>query len=226
MAWRSGGATNTALIDNLLRNHLLSSPALAVAFKSVDRAHYAPTDPYADSPQPIGFRATISAPHMHANAAEALLPYLKPGGKVLDVGSGSGYLTRVFAEMVKPGGKVVGVDHISELVEMSIQNTQKSVEGKALLDTGVLRFVRGDGRIGLNGEGPWDAIHVGAAAKGLHEELVEQLANPGRLFVPVEEESGGQWIWVVDKDESGKVTRKREYGVRYVPLTDHPGERG
>lgn len=78
----------------------------------VDRAHYAPFEPYQDRPQSIGHNATISAPHMHAAACESLLQFLQPGARVLDVGSGSGYLTHVIAELVQPGGKVIGVDHI------------------------------------------------------------------------------------------------------------------
>ena len=70
-------------------------------------------------------------------------------------------------------------------------------------------------------KGGWDAIHVGAAAVKLHEELIEQLRSPGRLFIPVEDENGiDQYIWNVDKDEKGNVTKKKLYGVRYVPLTD------
>ena len=66
----------------------------------VDRKFFAPSDSYADSPQSIGFGATISAPHMHAYALEVLHDKLKKGAKVLDVGSGTGYLTACFAAMV------------------------------------------------------------------------------------------------------------------------------
>ena len=117
---------------------------------------------------------------MHANAAESLLPYLRPGAKVLDVGSGSGYLTHVLAELVKPGGKVVGMEHIKELVEMGRDNTRKSREGKELLEEGGIRYVKGDGRKGWPEEAPFDAIHVGAAAAGHQQELIEQLKSPGR----------------------------------------------
>ncbi|RMY64205.1 hypothetical protein D0864_12421 [Hortaea werneckii] len=180
MAWRSSGASNQALIENLASNGLITQGRVKQAMLGVDRAHYAPASPYQDSPQPIGNRATISAPHMHAAACESLLPYLRPGARVLDIGSGSGYLTHVLAELVKPGGKVIGVEHISPLVELARRNTGKSVEGRELLESGAIRYVKGDGRLGWKEEGPYDAIHVGAAAAGQNRELVEQLRAPGR----------------------------------------------
>ncbi|GAB7365837.1 hypothetical protein MBLNU230_g7169t1 [Neophaeotheca triangularis] len=234
MAWRSHGATNTALIENLAANKLITTPRVKAAMMSVDRAHYAPSAPYQDSPQSIGHSATISAPHMHANAAESLLPYLRPGARVLDIGSGSGYLTHVLAELVKPGGVVVGLEHIPALVEMGRENMGKSEEGRGLLageggggEGARVSFVLGDGRLGWDrredmGDEGWDAIHVGAAAKGFQERLVGLLRRPGRLFMPVEGEDGEQWIWVFDKDRDGLVERRKEYQVRYVPLTDAP----
>jgi len=157
---------------------------------------------------------------MHANACESLLPFLYPGAKVLDVGSGSGYLTHVIAELVKPGGSIIGIDHIQGLVDLANTNTAKSPEGRGLMEDGSIVFVKGDGRKGYAGGAPYDAIHVGAAAAVHHQELVDQLKSPGRLFVPVEDDEGFQHIWVVDKKADGSVVRSKEYGVRYVPLTD------
>ncbi|KAK5716734.1 hypothetical protein LTR15_009626 [Elasticomyces elasticus] len=221
MAWRSSGATNEALIENLARNGLIKQERVKKAMNGVDRAHYAPYAPYEDSPQTIGHRATISAPHMHAAACESLLPYLRPGARVLDIGSGSCYLTHVLAELVKPGGKVVGVEHIQPLVEMGTANTRKSAEGRDLMDSGGIRYVKADGRLGWPQDAPYDAIHVGAAAAGFHQALIDQLKAPGRLFMPVEEDHM-QHIYVIDKKEDGTVTKTKDMGVRYVPLTDAP----
>jgi protein-L-isoaspartate(D-aspartate) O-methyltransferase len=130
---------------------------------------------------------------MHASAAESLLPYLKPGARVLDIGSGSGYLTAVLAELVHPQGdgkgeagkaKVVGLEHIKALRDLAEGNMRKSERGKQLLREGKVSFVVGDGRKGWSegedGEKGWHAIHVGAAAVELHQALVDQLRSPGR----------------------------------------------
>ncbi|KAI4168032.1 MAG: hypothetical protein LQ343_006739 [Gyalolechia ehrenbergii] len=222
MAWLSSGSSNAALIANLKTHGLITSERVANAMLAVDRAHYAPALPYQDSPQPIGFSATISAPHMHASAAESLLPYLHPSARVLDIGSGSGYLTHVLANLVGPEGRVIGIDHIQGLVDLATSNMHKSDSGRKMLAEGKVKFVKGDGRQGWREGGPYDAIHVGAAAEEEHKGLVEQLRAPGRLFIPVG--TGSQWIWVVDKGVDGVVRREKRFGVRYVPLTDAPGE--
>lgn len=134
----------------------------------------------------------------------------------------------MLAELVGEKGKVVGLEHIKQLRDMGEENMGKSERGKEWLGSGKVRFVVEDGRRGWKdgedeGEG-WDAIHVGAAAVEVHKELIEQLRSPGRIFIPVEDPKGygDQHIWVVDKDEKGEVTKKKLYGVRYVPLTDAP----
>ena len=149
--------------------------------------------PYEDSPQPIGHSATISAPHMHASAIEHILSYILPSStspspRVLDIGSGSGYLTHVIAELVGDKGMVVGLEHIQALKDLGEENMSKSTEGQKLLSSGKVRFRVGDGRKGWvekpregeedEGKG-WDAIHVGASAKEIHPALIEQLKAPG-----------------------------------------------
>lgn len=94
-----------------------------------DRKYYTPINPYMDSPQGIGFGVTISAPHMHAHALELLSNQLTEGAKALDVGSGSGYLTMCMALMVGETGRVVGIDHIPELVNFAKSNIEKHKPG-------------------------------------------------------------------------------------------------
>ncbi|PKS12331.1 hypothetical protein jhhlp_001631 [Lomentospora prolificans] len=238
MAWRSTGTSNSELVENMWRHKLIQDPRVKEAFLKVDRAHYAPMMAYEDAPQPIGHGATISAPHMHATAMENLIEYLvptssRPAPRVLDIGSGSGYLTHLIAELVGEKGLVVGIEHIKELKELGEKNMKKSAAGRAFLDAGKVKFTVGDGRKGWveppregeeeGGKG-WDAIHVGASAREVHAELLAQLKSPGRMFIPVDDDDEGwsQHVWNIDKDENGNVTKKRLFGVRYVPLTDPP----
>ena len=140
---------------------------------------------------------------------------LKQGGKVLDVGSGTGYLTAILAHMVGTSGQVVGIEHIPELLQMAIDKTRKHQQ--ALLDSGRLRYVQGDGRQGHAEGGPYDAIHVGAAAPTLPMALIEQLAPGGRLVISVGQQQ--QELMVYDKQQDGRVIERSAMSVIYVPLT-------
>ncbi|PHH74325.1 hypothetical protein CDD80_3164 [Ophiocordyceps camponoti-rufipedis] len=232
MAWRCSGRSNAALVENLWRHGLITEAAVKEAFLRVDRAHYAPSNPYQDSPQPIGHNATISAPHMHASAAEHVLAFARPSAscpapRVLDVGSGSGYLTHVLAEMVGEAGLVVGLEHIAALRDLGEENMRKSGQGRRLLESGRVAFRVGDGRLGcrFGGEDGWHVIHVGAAASEVHPQLLAQLKAPGCMFIPVEDrDSTEQYVWRIEKDAEGNISRERLFGVRYVPLTDAPSK--
>ena len=125
MSWRSHGRNNEDLVIKLEENGLIKTQTVKRAMLGVDRKNYCKTDPYRDRPQGIGYNVTISAPHMHAHALELLKDHLKPGMCALDVGSGSGYLTACMVLMVGDKGKVVGIDHIKELINWSEENFMK-----------------------------------------------------------------------------------------------------
>lgn len=211
------------MVEHLQSYGAIRSKRVAEFMELIDRALFVPkgAPPYVDSPVQIGHNATISAPHMHAMCLELLENHLKLGMHVLDVGSGSGYLTACFAVMVGPQGRAVGVEHIPELVESSIENIQKSV-ASPLLNDGSLSVHVGDGRQGWPEFAPYDAIHVGAAAPEIPPSLIEQLKPGGRLVIPV----GNifQDLQVVDKNTDGTITVYNQTSVRYVPLTSREAQ--
>jgi len=119
--------TNDDLIAFLERHNHTKEKSIAKAMRNVDRKDFVPSncDPYDDSPQPLGYGATISAPHMHAYALSFLVEKLKPNCKALDIGCGSGIICAYLAQFIGDEGKVIGIDHIKELCDLAINNLKK-----------------------------------------------------------------------------------------------------
>ena len=244
MSWRSHGTTtNDSLIDALEANRLIKTrERVGKAMRRVDRKWYVletdEEEAYRDHPVGIGSNATISAPHMHAMCLELARERLFDGGdddtegkRVLDVGSGSGYLVACFAEMLaldakkkkknnnnNNNNKVVGIEHIDSLVNQSMENLKN--DGKTeMMKSGLITITKGDGRLGCEKFAPYALIHVGAAAPEVPPALLSQLASPGRMIIPVGGEYESQSLMVIDRNEDGETTYKDEMGVVYVPLT-------
>ena len=213
-------ATWAATVQALCNEGVITLPRVRDAMVSTDRANYCKpqTSVYQDSPQRIGWGITISAPHMHARALEELNEKLQPGSTVLDVGSGSGFLTVAMSQLVGTDGKVVGIDHIPDLVVWSKTNVQR--DGKQqLLDSGAIELLVRDGFGGYPERGPYDAIHVGAAPPSIPEALKQQLKPGGVLILPVGPDGGEQHFMRVTRTPDGnRFEEKRLFGVRYVPL--------
>eukprot|EP00980_Cylindrotheca_fusiformis_P001580 scaffold360_cov107-Cylindrotheca_fusiformis.AAC.10 len=233
-AWTCHGRNQKELVERLCQASIIKTPVVKQVMEMVDRGNYVPQNPYRDAPQAIGKGQTISAPHMHAYALEEFAPHLKGKDnlKVLDVGSGSGYLTaalgRWCSSILSGTNKVFGIDVQPYLVDQTINNMRKA-DGD-LLDSGVVKVSVGDGWKGLKEAAPFDAIHVGAAADGMPFELASQLKEGGVMIIPIGSQSEVQSLYKIERmkvseemDADGKLNPDdfkvtTLLGVRYVPL--------
>lgn len=209
---------NKFLLIELIQTDFIKSEKVAQVMLDVDRNDFAPRNPYINRPQYLGYNVTISAPHMHAFALEYLSDYCTNGAHILDVGSGSGYLTVALSKMTNDSGIIVGIEHINDLINFGNNNVKKN--HSYLMEKGNIIFVNGDGRQGYKKYAPYKAIHVGAAAEKIPKSLIDQLDLNGRMFIPVGEKGETQNIYLVDKDSKGKITYKSILSVCYGMLTD------
>jgi protein-L-isoaspartate(D-aspartate) O-methyltransferase len=161
---------------------------------------------YDDRPLPIGFGQTISQPYIVAYmTAES-----QPSGnmKALEIGTGSGYQAAVLAEIVD------SVYTIEIVHELAMATSSK------LRELGYENIVtrEGDGYIGWKEHAPFDIILVTAAADHIPQPLIDQLAENGRLIMPIGNQFSNQYLILLIK-KRGKVTQTQLFPVRFVPLT-------
>lgn len=212
------------LVEALKSESVIRSRLVEEAFLRIPREHFVPEHlkhyAYIDSPLPIGFGQTISAPHMVAIMTEEL--GVQPSDIVLEVGTGSGYQAAILAYIVsKGGGHVYTIEIVLELSKRAIENFAKAAP--ELLD--YTTFVVGDGSKGLELFAPYDKIIVTAAAPTIPEPLVNQLRPGGRLVIPV----GNRWgqvLLVVDKLRTGGVKIRESVPCIFVPLVGEYGWHG
>ena len=126
--------------------------------------------------------------------------------------------TIVFSKMINDSGIVIGIEHIKELYNLSINNINKNHSN--LLKENKVIINNCDGRFGFEKYAPYKVIHVGASCIKIPDELIKQLDNNGRMFIPVGGEYESQWIHIIDKDSEGNIKEKKVLSVNYVPLTD------
>ncbi|MGP0093594.1 MAG: protein-L-isoaspartate(D-aspartate) O-methyltransferase [Xanthobacteraceae bacterium] len=170
------------------------------AFVAASLAHRA----YDDAPLPLANGQTISQPYVVALMAEAAR--IGPGDRVLDVGTGSGYAAAVLAQLAS---KVFGIERFADLVHTARQNLARA--GVANVDV-----FEGDGTLGLPQHAPFDAILVAAAAPAPPAPLKAQLAEGGRLVIPVR--ADGYQDLLVFTREGDKFSEKNLGPVQFVPL--------
>ncbi len=202
----------------LLRDELNISDRVARAMLRVPRHLFVPpqysSEAYSDYPLPIGHGQTISAPHMVAIMCELL--DLKPGHKVLEVGGGSGYHAAVVAELVGKDGRVIVIERIPELAKRAEKTLRELGYDNVIV-------LVGDGSEGCADYAPYDRIYVTAAAPDIPQPLIEQLKPGGKMVIPVGD--AVQELYVVEKDWSGEIRKKRWGSVRFVPLIGKYGFR-
>ena len=206
----------TELCSELIEEKWIVSRRVYDSMMLVDRGDFAPTKPYQNFPQRIGYNVVISAPLLHAYCLELLKDFLTEGSTVLDIGFGSGYLTIAMSKMMNDKGKVIGIEHIKDLYNWGIENMSKN--HKNLIDNKTIELILGDGRLGYKNFAPYKCIHVGAASREVPNELIEQLAYGGRLVMPLGVPND-QYIYCIDKDLNGKLNYTKGLSVCYVSLT-------
>lgn len=203
------------LIDNLITRGYLKTPEIIEAFRKIDRADFVPErlreDAYIDAPLPIGYGQTISQPSTVAFMLELLQP--KAGDKILDIGSGSGWVTAIFSHIVGKEGKVFAVERIPELAEFG----EKNVSKYNFIKKRIAEFIRADGCLGLSSEAPFNKIIAAAAGEEIPEAWKKQLKIGGRLVTPRKSS-----VWLIVKKRNDKFEEKEYPGFAFVPLIRDP----
>ncbi len=186
----------------------LSEP-VREALRAIDRAAFIPASqrPCAelDSALPIGCGQTISQPFIVALMTELLQP--RPGDKVLEIGTGSGYQAAVLSRLVKQVYSIEVVPALANESERRLKNL--GFENVAV--------ACGDGYHGWPEQAPFDGIIITAAIEKIPDSLVEQLAEGGRMVLPIGDPGWGQQLTLVEKLPEGLAV-KDILAVRFVPF--------
>jgi len=198
------------MIKNQLQSRGIRDDAVLKVMRSVERHNFVPENyrdrAYSDGPLPIGHGQTISQPYIVAFMTEQL--QVSSQHKVLEIGTGSGYQAAILGELAK---HVFTIEIIPELAEgaKNILNhlSYKNITVRA-----------GDGYKGWPEEAPFERIMVTAAPAEVPQTLVDQLAPGGRMILPVGAQFLVQYLWVIEKDDQGTVTKEKILPVRFVPM--------
>jgi protein-L-isoaspartate(D-aspartate) O-methyltransferase len=187
--------------------------AVLRAFEMTPRHMFVPTGlrhrAYEDAPLPIGSGQTISQPWVHARYLELLR--LTGKERALEVGTGSGYQTVLLAHLV---AQVFSIERISALLHQAQANIQQAgVKNVSLL--------LGDGSIGWREYAPYDVILVSAGSPSIPQPLLDQLADGGRMLIPVGDRD--EQKLVLAERKNGTVELHNEAPVRFVPLLGSHG---
>tara|TARA_B100000929_G_scaffold182711_1_gene144651 strand:- start:423 stop:1112 length:690 start_codon:yes stop_codon:yes gene_type:complete len=198
------------MIKNQLQSRGIRDDAVLEVMRSVERHNFVPENyrdrAYSDGPLPIGHGQTISQPYIVAFMTEQL--QVSSQHKILEIGTGSGYQAAILGELAK---HVFTIEIIPELAE-GAKNILNHLNYKNIT-------VRaGDGYKGWPEEAPFERIMVTAAPTEIPQTLIDQLAPGGRMILPVGAQFLVQYLWVIEKDDQGTVTKEKILPVRFVPM--------
>lgn len=198
------------MVDYTIVARGVTDPAVIEAMRTVPRHLFVPEDyreqAYEDHPLPIGYGQTISQPYIVALMTEALA--LEPDDKVLEIGTGSGYQAAVLAEIVE---HVYSIEIVGALAERASQTLHNAGYDN-------VEILHADGYFGWEEHAPFDAIIVTAAPDHIPPPLMAQLADGGRLVIPVGPPGGYQELWLVERT-GDRFTTTSLGGVSFVPFT-------
>ncbi|MHB8484517.1 MAG: protein-L-isoaspartate(D-aspartate) O-methyltransferase [Candidatus Acidiferrales bacterium] len=201
------------MVAEQIRKRGVRSPKVLAAMERVPRHLFVPEDlagrSYNDEPVPIGERQTISQPYMVAAMTDAL--ELEGHERVLEVGGGSGYQAAILGQLAR---EVITMEARAPLADAARERL-------AMLGYDNVRVVTGDGTMGWAEAAPFDAILVAAAAPQIPPPLIEQLAEGGRLVIPVGK-SDRQMLMRIRKSD-GKVVQEELFACQFVPLQGRYG---
>jgi len=201
------------MVSTQIRDLGVADPDVLSAMENVPRHAFVPPEyldrAYGDHPLPIGYGQTISQPYMVAVMTELLEP--EPGDRVLEVGTGSGYQAAILAELVS---EVYTIEIVTALCD-------EARERLAGLGYDNIHITCGDGYYGWEEPAPYDGIIVTCAPDHIPQPLVNQLADGGRMVIPVGPPGSYQVLWLIER-EGEEIRSERVMGVAFVPLTGGP----
>ena len=207
-------AERAEMVERQLRKRGIRDSGVLAAMSAIPREEFLPLEErvgsYRDEPAPIGYGQTISQPYMVALMAQEL--ELKGTETVLEVGCGSGYSAAVLGLLA---AKVIAIELVPKLVAAAQRNLSKTGYGANVT------VICGDGSRGYPEAAPYDAISVAAAAPDVPPRLIEQLADGGRLVIPVGDFLD-QELEVITKAGDHTETRVATH-CRFVPLRGRHG---
>ena len=204
-------AQRAEMVEKQLRRRGIEDDCVLAAMLAVPRHEFVPEElrarAYEDVPLPIGSGQTISQPYIVAAMTAALR--LRPTGRALEIGAGCGYQAAVLSLLAK---EVLTIERRAELASAA----SEKLERLGYLNVHVHC---GDGTLGLPDFAPFDAILVAAAAPAAPQPLLAQLAEGGRMIIPVGD-AENQELQLIEK-RSGKLFTQMLEGCRFVPLVGH-----